>query len=168
MNKELLAFRARKNKKKPAFNRTDIYKKIKLRNKNRWRKPRGKQSKIRLQKGGHQAMPSPGWGSPKEVKGFHKSGLRPVVVHAITDLEKLKKGEDGAIIGKSVGNFKRLELIKKLEEKGIRILNIKDPKKFVEDVKKELEERKKQKTTREAEKSKKNAKPKKEEKKKEV
>ncbi|MCK4589273.1 MAG: 50S ribosomal protein L32e [Nanoarchaeota archaeon] len=163
MSKEnLLKVRAMKKKKQPVFRRQEITKKKKTRNNPSWRRPKGIQSKLRLNKKGHEAKPRKGWGSPKEVRGLHKSGLNFVLVCSFNDLNNLKKEEDGVVIGSKVGKRKKLDLIKKAEEKGLQILNIRDTKAFVEKVKKEREESKKRSEERKtkAEKSKKKAKPK--------
>lgn len=167
MNKEhLLKVRMEKKKKKPVFRRQEVTKKVKLRNNPSWRKPRGLHSKLRLNKAGHEAKPRKGWGSPKEVRGLHKSGLRFVLVCSFNDLNNLKKEEDGVVISGKVGKRKKLELIKKAEGMGLKILNIRDTKAFAEKVKKEREEAKKKSEERKtkAEKTKKKAKPKEEKK----
>ena len=78
----------------------------------------------------------------------------------------MKKEEDGVVISGKVGKRKKLELIKKAEGMGLKILNIRDTKAFAEKVKKEREEAKKKSEERKtkAEKTKKKAKPKEEKK----
>ena len=112
-------------------------------------------------------MPSPGYGSPAAVRGLDRLGLKPVVVSNSDQLLKLQKGE-GAVISSSVGAKKRLAIVEQAMKKNIRIINIKDLKKFVEDAKKAFEERveKKKQMKKEAKKTKTEAK--KEEAKKEV
>ena len=170
--KELLELRKKIKAKKPRFVRQEATKKKKLRNEGSWRRPKGLHSKVRLGKAGHEKMPSPGWGSPKAVKHLHKSGLRQILVRNSTDLEGLDPKKDGIILSSKTGKKKKLDLIKLTEEKGFRVLNIKDTKSFVEKIKKEREEKKNAKADKKADKEKKKAKPKKEvkpeEKKKEV
>ncbi|MBW2963294.1 50S ribosomal protein L32e [Candidatus Woesearchaeota archaeon] len=165
MKEELLKIRIAKKKKKPNFIRQDTNKKIRLRNKAKWRKPKGRHSKLRLGKKGHEAVPSTGWGSPREVKHLHKSGLRQILVQSLNDFDQINKNEEGVILGSTVGKRKKIELIKKAEEIGVRILNIRNTKDFVDKIQKEREEKKRKKEEKIAEKSKKKAKPKKEEKK---
>lgn len=165
MDKEkIMEIRKVKKKKKPDFIRQDTNKKKRLKNNAVWRRPKGRHSKMRLGKAGHEAMPSLGWSSPKEVRGLHKSGLMPVLVFSLKDLDKIKEGE-GLVIGNSVGDRKKNELIKKSEEKGLKILNIKDTKRWVEKIQKEREAKKQKRLEREKKKS---EKPKKKEKKKQV
>jgi len=158
MDKEkLMEIRKAKKNKKPVFIRQDTNKKKRLRNKACWRKPKGRHSKMRLGKAGHESMPSLGWGSPKEVKGLHKSGLMPVLIFSLKDLEKIKEGK-GAVIGNSVGTRKRIELIKKAEERGLKILNIKNTKKLIEKILKEREAKKEKRLEKEKKKSEKSKK----------
>ncbi len=116
--------------------------KFSARVKSRWRFPRGKHSKVRQMHRGRPVLPSPGFGSPKDVKGLHSTGLKFNVVNCKTDLNGLNNKEDGVVIGSNVGKRKKLELIKHVLDNGFKIINIRDPKKLVEDIKSELVDRK--------------------------
>jgi large subunit ribosomal protein L32e len=91
----------------------------------RWRKPHGLHSKVRHRFAGHTVMPDPGFGSPASVRGLHPSGLEPVVVHTLTEIAKLTKAQ-GAVLGSTVGIPRRVALLAKAKELGIRVLNVKD------------------------------------------
>ena len=54
-----------------------------------WRRPRGLQSKQRLQKKAKGAHPTPGFGSPVAVRGLHPSGYEDILVHNPMELEGL-------------------------------------------------------------------------------
>ncbi|MBD3204610.1 50S ribosomal protein L32e [Candidatus Woesearchaeota archaeon] len=149
--KKLLELRKKIKSKKPDFVRQDVNKLSRL--KTKWRKPKGYHSKLKLKKGG-QKLVSPGYGSPKEVKGLHKSGLRPVRVFNLDDLDSIDKKTEGIVIGSSVGTKKRIAVIKKALEKKIEILNIKEPEKYVSEKEKEFTKRKKQKEKEEKKKQK--------------
>ena len=116
--------------------------KFSARVKSRWRFPRGKHSKVRQMHRGRPVMPSPGFGSPKEVKNLHSSGLRFNVINNVSNLNGLDNKEDGIVISSTIGKRKKLSLIKIILDKGFKIINIKNPNKLVEDIKSELEERK--------------------------
>lgn len=139
MDKKLLEFKNKKKAKNPKFVRQDYYKKKRLNPK--WRKPRGWDSKQRKRMQ-RQVIVEPGYGSPKILKGFHKSGLRIVMVLNIEDLKKINPKEEGVVIGK-IGLRKKLILIQELIKNNIKILNIKDPEKYIEKKIKDLELKKK-------------------------
>jgi large subunit ribosomal protein L32e len=123
MKKEqLLTLRKRIKSRKPAFVRQMTHKVRRLQNKIRWRKPHGYQSK--LQQGiGHRKMVSPGYSSPKEVKGLHRSGLKQVVIHNASQLDAIDPKIEGIIVAGSVGMRKKVIIISKALEKKITILN---------------------------------------------
>src|SRR4030042_1153023 len=119
--KALLEKRKQMKKKKPLFIRKDIYKKSKLGKS--WRKPRGLDNKQRLCKKGPAKKISNGYRAPREIRGFHKSGLLPVVVSNISQLKTLTK-EQGAIISAKIGDRKRLALINEAKKIGLVLLNL--------------------------------------------
>jgi large subunit ribosomal protein L32e len=108
-------------RKKPKFRRwmSQTYKRVK----ESWRRPRGIHSKIRIRKKGKIKMPSVGYGAPKELKFFHPSGLKEVLVSNLKDLEKVDPKTQAIRIAHTVGEKKRKEIIKKAEEMKIKILN---------------------------------------------
>ncbi len=128
--KELLQKRAEMLKKKPRFIKKDVHRKAKL--KIRWRKPKGLQNKQRIKGKSHMANPDSGYRSPAEIRGVHKSGLIPVVISNILDLEKVSKSE-GVIISSKLGDKKRLLIIEKIKSAGLRVLNL-DVEKAVEKI----------------------------------
>ena len=82
--------------KKPKFVKQDIHKKPKL--SSAYRKPRGLQSKMRLNKKGYRRTPSQGYGSPSLVKNLTKAGLRPFVVSTVSELDKIDAKSECIII----------------------------------------------------------------------
>lgn len=88
-----------------------------------WRKPQGINSKIRMKLKGRLPMPTVGYGAPKEMRYLHPSGLKEVLVHNVKDLEKINPEKEAVKIASSVGNKKRNEILKKAEEKKLKILN---------------------------------------------
>ena len=164
---ELIELRKKMKKKKPDFIRQDSHKKPEICP--NWRKPRGMHSKIRLKKKGYRRMPNPGYRSPAEVRGFDRSGLVPVLLKNLGQLEGIDKDKQGIIISSSLGNKKRLEAMKLAKEKGIKILNIKDPEKYAKEAEESMKKKKelKKQKTEKKEKKKKEAKEKPKEEKKE-
>ncbi len=89
----------------------------------KWRKPRGRDSKMRVGSRGKPATVSIGYKSPRETRGTHPSGLTEVLVHRPQDLEGVDAGRYVARIASSVGKRKREKIIIKAKELGIRVLN---------------------------------------------
>lgn len=108
-------------RKKPQFRRhmAEAYKRIK----DSWRKPKGSQSKVRKRKKGKIKMPSIGYGAPKKLRYLHPCGLREVLVHNLKEVEKVNPKEEAIRISAKVGRRKRIEIMKKAEELGIKVLN---------------------------------------------
>ncbi len=119
--KELLGKRTQAKKKKPGFVRKDHRKKKGLAK--LWRRPRGLHNKQRLKKKGHVKNPSSGYRVPAKVRGLHKSGVRPVIISNIGQLESLTK-KDGVLLSSRIGDKKRKLLIEELKKKGFPLLNL--------------------------------------------
>jgi len=117
----LLKIKTRKNRKTPRFKRQELWAQATL--KDTWRRPKGKHSKMRKQERGRGRIPKPGYGSPSVVKGLDRQGFLPVRVFNPNDLEKLTPGKEKALIASTVGRKKRLEILKRAEEKGIAVAN---------------------------------------------
>ena len=140
--KELLDIRRKLKGKKPNFIRQDAHKKLGI--KRKWRRSKGIQSKMRLKKKGYRRSPSQGYRSSVKIRSLHRSGLKPVLVASLNNI-KIKKESEGAVIGNSVGLKKRYEIVKKLEEMQIKILNIKDVKVYLKKIEDMLNVRKEEK-----------------------
>lgn len=89
----------------------------------KWRRPRGRQSKLRRRKKGKGIMPSVSYATPKELRYLHPSGFKEVLVYNVKDLEKIDVSKEVVKIAHTVGKKKRNEIIKKAEELKIRVLN---------------------------------------------
>jgi len=137
--KRLLELRRLIKNKKPDFIRQDSHKKKRI--DNSWKKPKGMHSQMRHNRSGYRKLLQVGYGSPKLVRGMHPSGLKSVEIANVNELLKIDPKEEGIII-KKVGLKKKVEIIKEAEKKGIKILNVKDPKKFITDVETMLKTRK--------------------------
>ena len=122
MIENLLEVRKELKERKPVFIRQDNPKRRKLNYK--WRKPKGIHSKIRHRFKGRRKMPSPGYKSPRKVKGLHSSGLKIINVYSVDNLEGIKKESEGIVVAKNVGMKKRLEIFKKAKEINASVLNL--------------------------------------------
>jgi large subunit ribosomal protein L32e len=144
-----------RRKKKPLFVSRDAHKNRKVRVPFKWRKPRGKHSPIRQKHKGKPKMVSIGYGSPKEVKGLHNSGVLPVIVHNKKQLESINPEKQGIIFSRSIGSKKKIEFIKFALEKKLPIINLKDPQKLIEKLESQFKKRKESKKRKISEKGKK-------------
>ena len=108
-------------RKKPKFLRQSAVAYVRLGNK--WRRPRGTTSKLRLKQKGKGFIPQPGYGAPKALRYKHPSGLYEVLVHNLAELQKIDPKTHAARIAASVGKKKRNEIVKKAEELKVKVLN---------------------------------------------
>ena len=80
-----------------------------------WRKPKGRDNKMREKRKGYSAIVSIGYKGVKNEKEF-------VIINNLKELEKAKGKE--IIIGK-VGEKKKIEIVKKAKELKIELKNVK-------------------------------------------
>ncbi len=144
---ELLKVRAAIKRKKPKFIRQDAHKKDKLEEK--WRKPRGLHSKMRLKKRGYRRSVTTGYKSPKSVRGLTKrEKLLPMLISSKKDLEAIDPKKHAIILSSSIGMRKKALLVQDIKKTGFTIINVKDTEKFLTSVKSMMDERKKGKESR--------------------
>lgn len=151
--KRLLSVRKAIKKKTPLFVRGDAHKGCRIRF--RWRKPRGRHSPVRQAHRGRLTKVSPGYGAPQEVRGLHPSGLVPFIIKEKKELEKINPAREGVLLSHTLGNKKRIELLQLAVEKNFPLLNVKEPKKYLEKLKQDFAERKEAKKHKTSEKEKK-------------
>lgn len=134
-----------KNRRKvPKFPRQDIHKKIKLFGKT-WRKPKGRHGRVKRLGNYHGASPKIGRRTPKATRNLHSSGLNVIFVANLNELSKVDPKTSGVKI-MSVGNKKRIAILKEALKKSIRVFNVRKPEEFIknnEKVVKKKEEAKK-------------------------
>jgi len=129
------------------FIRQDTHKKKRL--KQRWRAPKGIQSKQRLSKRGYPKKVKAGYGTPNEKE-----------LPLVHNLQELKAVEgDKAVLVRTVGKRKTAELLEVAKKQNITFTNLK--KDTLETIQKDLKERKSRKKEKASKKQ-----PEKEEKKK--
>ncbi len=107
-------------RKKPTFKR---YAANTKRVKKSWRRPRGRDNKMKRGEKAKGKRPSIGYGAPRNLRFLHPSGFKEVFVGNIDDLTKLDPKTEAARIISTVGKKKRMEIIKKAEELKIKVLN---------------------------------------------
>ncbi|HJU33816.1 MAG TPA: 50S ribosomal protein L32e [Nitrososphaera sp.] len=121
INEELLAARRKVAERRPKFIRQESWRYDRLAE--NWRKPKGKDNKMRKQKSGMPALVKVGYRSPKAVRGLHPSGYRDNLIHNPAELNVLDPTKDAARISHTVGKKKRIEIINKALENGIKVIN---------------------------------------------
>ncbi|MEM1994258.1 MAG: 50S ribosomal protein L32e [Nitrososphaerales archaeon] len=124
--KQMLTLRKQLSSKRPKFVRQESWRYNRL--KPSWRKPKGIDSKMRLQVKGWPKIVKIGYRGPAAVRGLHPSGYRDILIYNPSDLESLNPETDAARIASTVGAKKRLEIMAKAKEMGIKVLNPTVPK----------------------------------------
>ena len=109
-------------KKQPAFRRQEWFRYRRL-SKTGWRKPKGMQSKQRMNLKYRSPMARIGYRKIASVRGLHPSGFEEVHVHKPSDLEGIDPERQAVRIGSRVGNRKRAQIHDRADDLGLRILN---------------------------------------------
>lgn len=139
-NQQLLALKQKIKSKMPRFLRENYAALPRLENKT-WRKPKGIHSKLRHGFAGHRNRVEPGYGTPAELRGIGKNGLKQTIVHNVQDLEKITPAKECIIIAKT-GLKNKLAITKKAVEKKITIINLKTPAEFITATEQKIKQRK--------------------------
>ncbi|MBN2517979.1 MAG: 50S ribosomal protein L32e [Candidatus Altiarchaeota archaeon] len=121
--KKLAKARSRLKKKKGNFKRQNLGKKKKV--PDRWRRPKGIDSRHQDAEKCKPPLPRAGYKTPYEVRGLHPSGYLPVRVWNTSDLSSLDPKSQAIIIASSVGRKKRDEIQNLAKGKSIQVLNFK-------------------------------------------
>ena len=121
INKELLEKRKKVSEHRPKFVRQESWRYDRLAE--NWRKPKGKDNKMRLQVSGVPRLVKVGYRGPKLARGLHPSGYTDNLVYNTSDLLSLDSKKDAIRIGHIVGKLKRKEILIKANELGIKVLN---------------------------------------------
>lgn len=119
----LLKLRKKLKSKKPEFLRTLWWKFPKFKNDPKWRKPKGLDNKMRLRLKGYPPIVEVGYRGPAAVRGLHPTGLEPVLIHNEKELERLDPTKHIVVIASSVGLKKRLKILERARQLGLRIAN---------------------------------------------
>jgi large subunit ribosomal protein L32e len=121
INKELLQARKKVSDRRPKFVRQESWRYDRLAE--AWRKPKGKDNKMRRQLSGAPRLVKIGYRSPRKARGLHPSGYTDNIVFNVNDLANLDPSKDAARIAHVIGQRKRLLILAKARAKGIKVLN---------------------------------------------
>ncbi len=108
-------------RRRPKFVRQEAWRYKRLGEK--WRRPRGKDSKMRLQKRGWPPLVKVGYRTPRKYRGLHPSGLREVLVSNAKELAGLDPSVHAVRLAGSLGRRARERIYEKAVEKGLKVLN---------------------------------------------
>ncbi len=121
INKDLLQARKKISDKRPKFVRQESWRYDRL--SPNWRKPKGKDNKMRLQVSGVPHLVKIGYRGPRSARGLHPCGYTEVMVFNKNDLTKVDPGKDAIRIGRTVGRRKREIILTEASKMKIKVLN---------------------------------------------
>ena len=133
--KAKVKLRRRVKANKPEFQGQEVWRYKRIRD--RWRRPRGVDSKMRMSVKGWPKTVNVGYGGPKTARGLHPSGYSEVLVHNLNQIEGLNSETQAIRIAHTVGGRKRMEIITRAKDMGLRVLN---PRELKEAKKEEIKE----------------------------
>jgi large subunit ribosomal protein L32e len=119
--KAKVKLRRRVKANKPEFQGQEVWRYKRIRD--RWRRPRGVDSKMRMSVKGWPKTVNIGYGGPKTARGLHPSGYSEVLVHNVSQIEGLDPETQAIRIAHTVGGRKRMEIITRAKDKRLRVLN---------------------------------------------
>jgi large subunit ribosomal protein L32e len=121
------------------------YSKLGLRRKKKkiWRRPTGRDNKMREKRRGHPAVVSIGYSTAKKTRGKVMKKT-PIVVRNVQDLQKVGKNQIAMLSG--IGKKKKIEIAKKAKELKVEIFMLNIDKFLKANEKKDKKEEKKNET----------------------
>ena len=122
INRELVEARKKIADRRPRFVRQESWRYDRLAE--NWRKPKGKDNKMRRQLSGVPRIVKVGYRGPKGGRALHPSGYTDNIVFNVNDLYKLDPKKDAARLAHTVGARKRKEIISQATSMNIKILNL--------------------------------------------
>ena len=108
-------------RRRPEFVRQESWRYVRL--KPNWRRPRGKDSKMRLQRSGWPPLVKVGYRTPRKYRDLHPSGYKEVLVYRVEDLAGLDPNIHAVRIAGGVGRLKRIRIMEEAERLGLKVLN---------------------------------------------
>jgi len=60
----------------------------------------------------------------REIRNLHPTGFKLVIVHRPEDVDKVDPTKEAIVIGRTVGLRKRVEIVRRAIERGVRVINV--------------------------------------------
>jgi len=111
----------KKKRSAPRFIRQESWRYVRV--KERWRRPRGKNSKMRLGMRGWPKIVKIGYKKSRKGRGLHPSGLEEIIVRRPADLEKINAKTQIVKIGHTVGERNRNAIMERAQALELRVAN---------------------------------------------
>ena len=121
-NDKPLRMRRKVKAKKPQFVRYESWRYARLR-RSSWRRQKGLDNKVRLKLKGWEVSPNVGYRGPRIGRDLHPSGYKEIIIHNVEELEDVDPKQYAVRIAHTVGTRKRMLILGKTEELGLKVLN---------------------------------------------
>jgi large subunit ribosomal protein L32e len=112
---------ADKKRSTPRFVRQESWRLVRV--KERWRRPRGKNSKMRLGMRGWPKTVKIGYKRNRRGRGLHPSGLEEIIVRRPADLEKINAKTQIVKISHTVGERNRIAIMERARALELTVAN---------------------------------------------
>lgn len=117
----LMRIKKRRKQNRPLFLQYETwrYKKIK----EKWKKPKGIDNKMRQNRKGWPKSVNIGWGAPKAVRHLHPSGKEEIMVNNSGDLTLIDPEYQVGRISGQTGSRKRVQILEEAKRLNVKLLN---------------------------------------------
>jgi len=122
--RRLMRVRVLMERREPRWMSMDEWRFLRVAHRESWRRPKGDDNKIRLEIKGYPKRVKVGYGKPRLVRNLHPTGFKLVIVHRPEDVDKVDPTKEAIVIGRTVGLRKRIEIVRRAIEKGVRVINV--------------------------------------------
>jgi large subunit ribosomal protein L32e len=122
--RRLMRIRVLMERREPRWMSMDEWRFLRVAHRESWRRPKGNDNKIRLEIKGYPKRVKIGYGKPRLVRNLHPTGFKLVTVHRPEDVDKVDPTKEAIVIGRTVGLRKRVEIVRRAIERGVRVINV--------------------------------------------
>jgi len=122
--RRLMRIRVLMERREPRWMSMDEWRFLRVAHRESWRRPKGNDNKIRLEIKGYPKRVKVGYGKPRLVRNLHPTGFKLVTVHRPEDVDKVDPTKEAIVIGRTVGLRKRVEIVRRAIERGVRVINV--------------------------------------------